>query len=211
MAECVTFSSRTFISSWGRTSGTSSAPAFSHGGRAPSTKLSSITQCLYGSHITGHASSMPARRLRSAMSAGDVAGVMRSTMVLGYLTSSSSHRVNAATAFCSFFSSLRSAFSSSAGSKSYPNVWLALMVTACIRSGMSAAAASTRFLATSPLCGRLSQDMMVKGRRPVLKRTASAAMMRPNTVALRYATVSLLSMLMLVPLSMLYSCAASIF
>merc|ERR1712100_763137 len=33
-----------------------------------------MTQCLYGSHITGHASSMPGRSLRAAMSWGGVAG-----------------------------------------------------------------------------------------------------------------------------------------
>ena len=46
-----------------------------------------MTQCLYGSHITGHLSSKPYLSGIVAMSSQDVAGVMRSTMVLGYRTS----------------------------------------------------------------------------------------------------------------------------
>mmetsp|Transcript_5222 Transcript_5222/g.17454 ORF Transcript_5222/g.17454 Transcript_5222/m.17454 type:complete len:221 (+) Transcript_5222:1052-1714(+) len=147
MALCPTFSNLTFMSSCGRTSGTKSAPTVSHAGRAPSTKSSSMTQCLYGSHITGHASVMSAFSFSETISSFDVAGVILSTIVDGYLASVSSH--------CCV-----------AGSKS-----------------KSAAAPSTRRFATSPLCGRLSQDIIVNGLRPCRLRLASAASRMPKTVA----------------------------
>ena len=108
-----------------------------------------MTQCLYGSHITGHASSTPAAALSEARSPGEVAGVMRSTIVLGKRASSSSHRCVSA------------------------------------HRSRSAAAPSTLRFATSPLCGRLSQDMIVNGLKPRRRRDASAASTMSKTVAPR--------------------------
>ncbi len=46
----------------------------------------------------------------------------------------------------------------------------------------SSAALVMRRLHTSPLWGRLSQDIIVNGRVPLANRTAAAAQIRPNVV-----------------------------
>src|ERR1700722_12119780 len=81
---------RSFISSYGRTSSTTSTPAFSSGG-LPSEKWSSRTQALNGSATTGHRSFTPKSRRTSAAISKVVAGVMRSTIELGNRTCSATH------------------------------------------------------------------------------------------------------------------------
>ena len=73
---------RSFINSYGRTSSTSSTPAFSSGG-LPSAKSSSSTQAVNGSATTGHRSLTPKSRRTSAAISKVVAGVIRSTIELG--------------------------------------------------------------------------------------------------------------------------------
>ena len=141
------------MSSCGTTSRTTTAPASSHAGRASSTKLSSMTQCLYGSHITGQPSSKPSDCGSVATSSIEVAGVMRSTIVLGYRTSRWSHTTNA---------------SSDVEHKPAHTSSSAALVMRCLH--------------TSPLCGRLSQDMSVNGRVSFANRIAAAAQITPNVV-----------------------------